>query len=60
MTTMKRVSISLPDDLDRRILDLRRTDQFVRSSYSEIVRQLLERGFAALAMPEPEQLQDSA
>lgn len=60
MTTMKRVSISLPDDLDRRILDLRRTDQFVRSSYSEIVRQLLERGFDALAAPGPEQLQDSA
>ena len=60
MTTMKRVTISMPDDLDRRILDLRRTEQYIRCSYSEIVRQLLEHGFMALAAPETEQLQDSA
>lgn len=44
MTEMKRVSIPIPETLDQRILELRKRDEFVRCSYAEIVRRLLERG----------------
>ena len=44
MTEMRRGTISLPDDLDKRILKLRKTNRFIRVSYSEIVRQLLLKG----------------
>lgn len=44
MTDMKRVTIALPDNLDKKILELRKDDRFIRCSYSEIVRQVLERG----------------
>ena len=44
MTEMKRVTIPIPDSLDQRILELRKRDEYVRLSYAEIVRRLLERG----------------
>lgn len=44
MTDMRRVTISLSDDLDDAILELRKQDEFVRCSYSEIVRYLLTMG----------------
>lgn len=44
MTEMKRVTISLPDELDKRILSLKKSDKFIRSSYAEIARYLLEIG----------------
>lgn len=47
MTDMKRVTISLPDEYDKRILELRKDDRFVRCSYSEIARQMMELGFRA-------------
>lgn len=46
MTNMRRVTISLPDDLDRRILELRKDERFIRCSYSDIVRQMLEHGLS--------------
>lgn len=46
MTGMRRITISLPERLDRRILELRRQEQFLRCSYAEIVRQVLEWGLA--------------
>ena len=46
MTDMKRVTISLPDDIDRKVLELRKDDRFVRCSYSELVRMLLEAGLS--------------
>lgn len=42
MTDMRRITIALPDDIDRRILALRKDDRFIRCSYAEIVRRLLE------------------
>lgn len=48
MTEMRRVTIAFPDSMDERILELRKKDRFIRCSYSEIVRQILERGFEAL------------
>lgn len=47
MTDMRRVSISIPDELDKKILELRKTKRFIRCSYSEIVRQLVAQGFEA-------------
>lgn len=41
MTDMRRVTIALPDAIDKRILELRKDERFVRCSYAEIVRQLL-------------------
>lgn len=49
MTGMRRVTISLPGELDNSVLALKKEDRFVRCSYSEVVRQLLERGFQVLA-----------
>lgn len=57
MTDMRRVTISLPDELDKKILELKRNDRFVRCSYSEIVRQLMEHGYQ---MFEAERAQDSS
>lgn len=57
MTEMRRMTISLPDELDKRILELKKDDRFVRCSYSEVARQILERGFRVL---EAERTQDSA
>ena len=47
MTDMKRVTISMPEDLDRRVIEMKKDDRFVRASYSEVVRQLLLAGLAA-------------
>ena len=41
MTSMKRVTVSFPDDMDKEILELRKKDAFVRCSYSEIIRKLV-------------------
>ena len=35
----------LPDELDKKILELKKSDHFVRCSYSEIVRQMMEHGY---------------
>ena len=47
MTDMRRVTVSLPDEIDRRILELKKDDKYIRLSYAEVVRQLLERGLEA-------------
>lgn len=44
MTTMKRVTIAIPNDLDKKILAIRKTDDYIRLSYSEIVRRVLDLG----------------
>ena len=49
MTEMRRVTISLPDDIDHKVLELRKNDDYVRLSYAEIVRRLLTLGLKAEA-----------
>lgn len=49
MTEMRRMTISLPEELDKRILELKKDDRFVKCSYSEIVRQVLDHGFTMLS-----------
>ena len=48
MTDMKRVTIAMPTDLDARILEMKKSDQFVRTSYSEIVWMLVVKGLDKL------------
>lgn len=48
MTEMKRVTIALPENIDKQILELRKNDCFVRCSYSEIVRRVMEHGLKLL------------
>lgn len=48
MTNMKRTTISLPDELTERIFALRKDDRFTRCSYSELIRQLTEKGLDLL------------
>lgn len=42
MTDMKRITISLPQDLDKRILEFQKNGDFTCLSYSEAVRRLVE------------------
>lgn len=49
MTDMRRVTISLPEETDKKILELRKDDRVIRCSYSEIVRQIVERGLDMVA-----------
>lgn len=46
MTNMKRTTVSFPAELTERIFALRRDDRYVRYSYSELIRQLVEKGLA--------------
>lgn len=57
MTKMKRTTVSFPDELAARVFALRKDDRFTRCSYSELIRQLAEKG---LSMLDAEQAQDSA
>lgn len=49
MTDMRRITVSIPDELDQMVLDMRKNERYARCSYSEIVRQMLEIGFASIA-----------
>ena len=44
MTTMRRVTIAVPPELDKKILNLKKTSRHAKDSYSEVVRQLLLKG----------------
>lgn len=44
MTNMKRISISFPDDIDAKIYNLRKNEEYVKCSYSEIIRRLVRIG----------------
>lgn len=47
VTDMKRVTVSIPEEIDKKILELRKEDRFIRCSYGEIVRQVLLAGLEA-------------
>lgn len=44
MSDMKRMSISIPDEMEEAIIMLRKTDRFCRSSLAEIIREVLTIG----------------
>ena len=54
MNDSKRMSISLTDDMEQAIVNLRKTDRFCRSSYSEIIRELLRAGLKAMDIDQTE------
>jgi len=43
-TITKRMSLTLPADLENKVVELRRSEKFCRSSYSEILRFLIRSG----------------
>lgn len=44
-----RRSISLTEDMEKAIVEMRKDDRFTRLSYSEIIRQLLQMGLQKMA-----------
>ena len=40
----KRMSLSLPPELEKAVIDLRKTERFCRCSYAEIIRALMQLG----------------
>lgn len=40
----KRMSVSINEDMENKIVELRKTDEYCRCSYSEIIRKLIEAG----------------
>ncbi len=52
MTNMRRVTVCLPETVDKGILDLRKTDDYVNCTYGEIVRRLLAKGLEEIAKKE--------
>ena len=48
MTNMKRTTISLPGELADRIFALRKDDRYTRCSYSELIRELTEKGLSMM------------
>ncbi len=54
---MRRVTLVIPLELDEKILQLKKEDRFLRSSYAAVIRQLLETGLQAMhsQMPPVEQ-----
>ena len=46
MTDMRRVTIALTPEIDSEIYNLRKRDEFVKCSYSEIVRRLVLAGLS--------------
>ena len=47
MAEMKRMAFVIDEDLERQILEMRKSDRFVRCSVSEIIRELVRRGLEA-------------
>ena len=41
---VRRMTLSLTPELDRAITELRKTEEFCRCSYAEIIRMLMTRG----------------
>lgn len=49
LTSMKRNTVSFPDELAERIFALRAKEQFRRCSYSQLIRILAEKGLESMA-----------
>lgn len=47
MTDMKRITISLPDELNDAVEEMKRSDEYKNAPYSAIIRALIERGLKA-------------
>lgn len=47
MTNMKRLSVCIPPEMERRLANLRKTDKYCRMPWAEIIRQLIELGLGS-------------
>lgn len=47
MTTLWRMTVAMPKDVEAQLMELRKTDEFCRGSISRMVRVLLEEAIAA-------------
>lgn len=47
-----RMSISMTEDMEKAIVQLRKDERFTRMSYSEIMRMLIEAGLATITTVE--------
>ncbi len=50
----KRLSINLTEELDRYVLELRKREEYVRCSYVEIIRVLMNEGAKSLGLCPPD------
>lgn len=50
MTDMRRMTISMPDEIDQRIMEMKKEDRYARYSYSEIVRELVRLGLERVSV----------
>lgn len=50
MWSMRRICLAIPDDLDKLILEKRKQDEYIKLTYSEVIRRLL---FSAVGQPMP-------
>ncbi len=53
MTNMSRLTVSLTPEIESKIIELRKTDRFCRSSLSEIIRALIMAGIATNLPSDP-------
>ena len=44
MTNKWRINVTMPNDIEQAIVELRKKDEYSRLSYSEIIRQLIVKG----------------
>lgn len=44
MTDMKRLTISLPDELVEKLEELKQTEEFKNAPYSKLIRTMIQRG----------------
>lgn len=47
MENAKRMSVTINKEMENKIIELRKTDEYCRCSYSEIIRKLIEAGMKA-------------
>lgn len=45
---VKRMSLSLPAELEQAVIELRKTERFCRCSYAEIIRSLMQLGLESI------------
>ena len=48
MTNKWRINVTMPNDIERAIVELRKKDEYSRLSYSEIIRQLIVKGLKTI------------
>lgn len=47
MTEMKRLNVSIPKDLEDKLFEMRKKDEYIRCSIAELIRIVLRKGLEA-------------